>query len=59
MRPTPNYQEENLRRQKAIEEEERFLERDVLGQGVEGPATRQNLQGDMEQALEGDDGINE
>lgn len=59
MKPTPNYQEENLRRKKAIEEEERFLKRDVIGQGVDAPTSHQNLQSDMEQALEDDDRINE
>lgn len=56
---TPNYIEENERRKKALQEEEAFLKKDVIGQGADTAGTRQNLQSDMEQALEGDDRINE
>lgn len=52
---TPDYKKENELRKKAIQEEERFLKKDVIGQGADMPATYQNLQGDMEQAIENED----
>ncbi len=56
---TPNYIEENNRRKKALEEEEAFLKKDVIGQGADSASTRQNLQSDMESAIDGDDRGNE
>ncbi len=55
MPQTPNYIQENEIRKKAIAEEEKFLQDEVIGKGAAIPATYQNLQGDMEDAIEKSD----
>lgn len=53
--PTSNYQEENKRRRKAVEEENEFLKENVIGQGVNSTTDftpTQNIQSDMERSLD-------
>lgn len=50
-----NYIEENEMRKKAILEEEKFLQEEVVGKGAQIPTSYQNLQGDMESAIENTD----
>lgn len=50
-----NYLEENELRKKALQEEEKFLQEEVVGKGAQIPTSYQNLQGDMENAIESTD----
>lgn len=47
-----DYIKENKERKKAIEAEERFLRKEVIGQGGEIPTTYENIQSNMEDAIE-------
>lgn len=56
MVPPKDYLAENEMRRKAIEIENEFLKKEVLGQGVADTRETgaQNIQSDMERAIDGD-----